>query len=144
MATGRFWSAIAFGLLVGCGSAEDTGTDDTTPTGACGAVTTHDVNISGVVHDGGGAGADGAVVSLEERSWDPGTLGTATAASDGTFTISATITGVEDCWGTALDYWLVASGDAGTAEDAVNQPLFNAVDDGSLTADVSGFPLVLE
>ena len=57
---------------------------------------------------------------------------------------SLAITSVEDCWGTLLDYVLVAESGELYGEKQVNQQLFNAIDDGSMSADASMFPIVVE
>jgi hypothetical protein len=129
--------------LAGCGGSADTDIEDTG--GACGAVTTWNVTVIGAVEDAAGA-VSGASVRLEDRGWTIGdVLGDATTDADGRFTLEATgVTSVEGCWGTVLDYRLVAEEGGRSGEDKVNSALFDAIDSGSLEADVSEFPIQLE
>jgi hypothetical protein len=126
---------------VGCGAE----VDDTEPVdGACGEVTEHRLNLLAKVVDGGGLPVAGATVRLEERLWDPRTVGSATTDGTGEASLSnLAITGVEDCWGTALDYVLVAEMGAQSDEENVNSRLFGAVSVGDATVDRRDRPLVL-
>lgn len=132
-------------LAAGCGGGDDsdTGPADTDDGGACGEVTNHDVTLTGVVETAGGP-AEGATVTLEERNWTSGqAFGTATTGADGSFQIDATgIVSVEDCWGTALDYYVVAESGDLSGERQINSTLFNALASGE--ADLSGAPLLIE
>ena len=131
-------------LLVGCGGEEPEPKDSEatdSQDGACGEVTTHDVVIRAKVSKPGGA--EGVRVYLDDRAWELAVLGEGVtdAAGEVEFT-AAGVTSVAGCWGTLLDYWIVAEDGAGvTVEDDMNTDLFNAIDDGSLVADVSGRPL---
>jgi hypothetical protein len=121
--------------------------DDTTDTrfGACGEITTWDVTVIGKVEDAAGNVA-GAAVSLEDRGWEPITiLGEATTTTNGSFTLEAqNVTAVEGCWGTLLDYVLVATEGSRSGERGINHPLYGAISDGSMEADITGNPLVIE
>lgn len=150
-------------VLVGCGGsaggtsptdtgppATDTDTDEPIPTttgGQCGDTTRWDVEVRGRVVDAYGAPAVGADVRLEERAYSMQDEVYGSGPTDGTggFTFSASqVVSVEDCWATLLDYVVVAeSGDLRAERDA-NSELFSAIDGGSLVADLSAFPLVLE
>jgi hypothetical protein len=140
------WRRVALvGLVAGCGAAADDTFVEPTDPGACGEVTTHDVSVLGAVTSGG-APAVGAAVRLEDRGWNVGdVLGEATTGADGTFTLAAaSVTSVEDCWGTILDYALVGELGGEAGEMNVNTALFNAIEDGSLEADTRSFPVALE
>ena len=133
---------LTLAIAVACGSGgvdSGTGTDDD---GACGDVTTHTVTVRGDVQDASGAAVQDAEVRLEERNWEPGILAEGTTDDTGRYELTAEITSVEDCWATALDYWVVVTDGELTVEDDLNQPLFNAIDDGSLDVDVA--TIVLE
>lgn len=136
---------LAILVSAACGSSDPTDTDDTDDPGACGAVSTEIMAVRGIVETDGGIGIEGVTVILEDRGWNPGTtLGTVTTDEEGMFFLeNLTITDVENCWGSMLDYVLVASLDAQTAEKEINTQLYNAIIDSSLEADVSAFPLVL-
>ena len=122
------------------------GTDTTPPQSACGQVSTWDVTLVGVATrpDGGPAGS--ATIRLEDRGWAPGTIvGEALTNHNGEFQLElAGLTSVEDCWGTILNYVLTGHTISAYGERPLNPPLLNAIEDGSLHADVSGLPLVLE
>jgi hypothetical protein len=140
----RAWGLVLV-LAAGCdgGGTDDTSTGDTDLNGACGEVTNHDVTVTGVVETAGGP-AEGATVYVEERAWTGGMrMGTAQSAADGTFTIEvADLISVEDCWGTALDYYVVAEAGDLYGERGINSTLFNALSTGE--ADLSGAPLLIE
>ena len=85
---------------------------------ACGDVERFDATLLGVVEDDGAAVA-GATVTIEDRYWEPGTLGTTTTDTDGRFVLEArNVHAVEDCW-VFLDYVVVASAGEKSAEKAV-------------------------
>jgi hypothetical protein len=135
-----------FCMLTACSEPTDTdqADDNVEPDGACGEVDNFDASVFGMVTDGG-APVEGATVVLEDRGWEPTTdMGSATTNAKGTFTINAPgLTSVEDCWGTLLDYVLVAEKGAKKGEKSINSQLHTAYDtDGS--ADVSAFPVEIE
>jgi hypothetical protein len=134
-------------LLLACGApAEDTAAVEDIDDGACGEVHTHDLDVRAAFEDVSGAPIEAARVSLEERNWAPGRLGEGLTDADGTVSFAATdVTDVEGCWGSALDYWLVADADGfATLEETMNSNLYNAIADGSLVADLRATPLIME
>jgi len=142
------WGAVLAVIAVGCGGAD---VDDTSPVtvpqgGACGEVTTWNVQVIGLVHDAVGVPVEGADVVLEELDWTFGdTFGFTTTDVEGRFDFEARdVVSVEDCWGTALDYKLIVVKGTSSMEEGVNSNLFSAIDQGDLVADMSAFPLVLE
>jgi hypothetical protein len=128
------WWVIAG--LVGCGGGSDGETDgadggDGPPDdGACGEIGTAPVQVLGELALADGSPAGGAAVRLEERNWNNPIRVFASGTTDpaGRFELAATIDTVADCWGTAVDYYVI--GELGTAygERGVNSYLFNAVE----------------
>jgi hypothetical protein len=121
-------------------------TDTDEPTGACGDVSRWDLTLDGQVNQPGG-GAPGATVRLEERGFQfsPVVYGTTYTDAYGHFSLAATqIVSVDGCWGTLLDYNVVAELGVSSAEAEVNQSLYNAILDGTFAADISLFPLELD
>jgi hypothetical protein len=121
----------------------DTGTS-TGPIGECGDVTLHDLTLLGSVALMNGLPAAGASVWIEDRAWAPQdeVLGQATTDGDGLFTLPITgLTSVEDCWGSALDYVVVAELGDQRGERGVNASLYASIQDGTLQADISGSPI---
>lgn len=142
-----WWSVWVW--LVACGD-DRAGGEDPADTaggrgGACGDVTEHDLRLRGrVLQDG--APVQGADVRLEERAWHPGSkvFGAAVTDAGGAFVFDAPgVVSVEDCWGTVLDYVLVAVRGDARVEDPVNSSLFGAITDGVDTVDLTNFPLEL-
>ncbi|MSQ00759.1 MAG: hypothetical protein EXR71_02575 [Myxococcales bacterium] len=119
---------------------------DSDPAGVeCGNPVTYDVEIRARVEDAAGAVA-GVDVALYDRGWTYVILGTGTTGADGDVSFTARgITALDGCWGTVLNYQLLAEDSAGgrSAEDDMNTELHAAIDDGSLLADVRDFPLTL-
>ena len=131
-----------YGCTPGSGDTADSGSG-----GACGDVTTYDMSVTAKVVDAKGKPAADVAVELDDRGWDPGTvLGSGTTGSDGKVTLNpVTITSVDKCWATILDYVVAADGgDAGKGEVQINSPLFNGIEDGTLKVDVSSIPIKLE
>ena len=133
-------------FLLACSDGEvDTGD---APVGACGTPSQHDLTVRVAVQSEAGALLEVIEVVLEDRAWNPGALGSAITDADGEVEMEARgVTDLPDCWGTLLDYVLVATdprGEYATGEKDVNSSLYNAIADGSLEADVRGFPLVLQ
>lgn len=136
-------STLILAALAACGGGGDeastqepteTGTDTRTiGQGACGDVSQIDATITGLVaYEEAPVGA--ATVRLEERLWEQKVYTTEIAGADGRVTLAGTgLWSVEDCWGSAIDYWVVADGlapDGVTAvhgEKPVNQYIFNLV-----------------
>lgn len=136
--------------LAACGGTPEKEPGDTADErdGACGDVTTWDVQVFAKVTDEAGTPRESVRVAVEERLWAPAELGAGTTGPDGTVAFVAEgVTSVEECWATALDYWIVAvpPPDSGVdaTEDDLNTDLFNAIDDGSLVVDLRERPLVL-
>ena len=124
-----------------------TGVQTTSDDGACGEVTVWDLTVRGVVHNAQGVGAPFASVWLEDRGWATTVevLGTTTTDGQGGFELAVTgLTSVEDCWGTLLNYVLVAELGPQRGEDEINTWLFTAISNGTLVADLSTSPLVME
>lgn len=127
----------ALGLLLVCGSAiacgggeaVDTGDTDPAPKGACGEVTRHDLVLTGVVHHDG-VPVQGANVTLEERAWhaDGKVFGTAVTDASGAYVLDVDdVVSVQDCWGSALAYYLVGVRGDARGEMGVNGPLYHGI-----------------
>jgi hypothetical protein len=121
-------------------------TQTTEPSGACGDPIQYNLTVIGTVTSGPGQYAPGAHVVLEDRGWEPGTiLGEGVTDNKGVFTLDVVgLTSLENCWGTVLDYVLEADKGVFYGERDINSNLFNAIEDGSLVADMSAFPLEME
>jgi len=148
MRTTIWWLA-----LVGCGGGaeEETAAPGASTTqGFCGDV--HNdvpVRVEGqVLLADGVTPAEGAIVTLDERSWTFfQVFGEATTGADGRFAIDADIIVVDGCWGSAIAYYLTAERDGIVVERGINSWLFNAVEGtgsggGDGVAEVA-IPLVL-
>ena len=148
----RIFPALTL-VAISCGgnSLADSGPTETEPTndGACGEVSTHDVTVTARVtfED---TPMEGVTVELLDRGWTPGDI-LASGLTDefGSITLDIVgLTAVEDCWGTMLDYYLTASVDDSSGalygEKQMNSHLQSAINNGSLTVDVSSFPIELE
>jgi len=124
----------------------ETTTDPEPPDGQCGDVSNWDLFVEGAVVDSRDDPLENVEIVLEDRGWIPGTiLGTATTDSDGVYTFEVSqLTSVEDCWGTLLDYVIVATKGDLAVEEGVNAQLYSAIVDGTLEVDLFTFPLVLE
>lgn len=136
-------------LLTACAPEVETGEapEDTGHAGTeCGDPEVFDIEIVAKVEANGKA-APGIEVALDDRGQTGEILGTGTTGPNGTTTFSAVgVTSLDGCWGIVLDYWLVATDpdDASrTVEDDMNTELYNAIEDGSMQADVSDRPLEL-
>lgn len=148
---------LAAALLAGCGPDDATDpteppppppTDtDTTDHSFCGDVTTHNLTMAGLIVDATGYPVEGAEARVEEYNWDNRVVvyGSATTDALGAFSLQLTgVVSVEDCWATALDYKLIGELGGLYGEMLANQTLFGAIDGGSLHADVTAFPLVIQ
>jgi hypothetical protein len=138
-------------LLTAC-NAPDSGETAEVDTGHdgvdCGEPSTWDVEVTAmVVSADDGRPLEGIEVSLDDRGWEDEVLGTGTTARNGRVTFTAEgVTSLPNCWGTVLNYWLVATDPADTTrvvEDDMNTELYNAIDGGTLATDVSDRPLEL-
>jgi len=116
------------------------------PDGMCGDVSEWDLHVRGAVVDDGDDPIAGVDIQLVDYGWVPGTLmATATTDADGHYEFDVTeLTSVEDCWGTLLDYVIVATLGDVVVEDGVNSQLYSAIVDGTLEVDLYTFPLVVE
>ena len=133
--------------LAGCAPADETVDEgeDSDPAGVqCGEPVTYDVEIRARVEDVNGPAA-GVLVYLDDRGWTDSTLGSSTTDAAGeTSFVALGVTALDGCWGTVLNYQLVAEhSDGRDVEDDMNTELHAAIDDGSLVADVRDFPLTL-
>lgn len=128
--------------MLACTAGEDGEQKESEPTvEGCGDPESYDIGIRAKVTRGGQPAA-GVRVYLEERLWEPGILGEGSTDRDGTVSFDATsVTGIPNCWATAVDYWLVAEDSGDVVEDDMNSELYDAVDDGSMVADVTNRPL---
>ena len=140
-----FWMVLGVFGCVGCGGGGgDTGevSTDPGPGGACGAVTEWNVFVRGMVTEGG-VPVEGAEARLEERLWTIGdTFGVGVTDASGVFEFQAQdVISVEGCWGTALDYVIVAIRGDREGERDMNSSLFGAINDGDLEADITAFPV---
>lgn len=123
------------------GETADTGE----PQGACGDPVLYDLTLIGMVLGPEGLPSQGAHVQLEDRAWVPGDiLGEGFTDDAGSFSITITgLTSLEDCWG-LLDYNVEADKGIFYGEREANTHLFNAINDGTLIADMSIVPIELE
>jgi hypothetical protein len=127
---------------------DDTATGDTdtgTTGGACGAISTWSVNITGMVLSPNGEPSIGHVV-LRDRGWLPGAiLAEASANEAGYFLLNAdSVTSAEECWGSVLSYWIEVDRDeAYYGELNVNSILYNAISEQALEIDITDQPVQL-
>ena len=134
-------------LLFGCAEeAEDTDVvEGGGNSGACGETSRWDIAVTGSVrHEG--APLEGATVVLEDRGYNLGEiLGSGVTDSDGRFQLDALqVVSIEDCWGTLLNYFVVAESGDLYGEKKANTYLHTAIYDETLEADMSGFPVEVE
>lgn len=136
-------------LLTACSTPDDSGTApvDSDEHGVeCGDPEVFDVQITAKVLSGGKP-AEGIEVALDDRGYTGDILGSGLTARNGEVTFTAVgVTSLANCWGTVLNYWVVATDPADTsrtAEDDMNTELHSAIDGGSLETDITDFPLEL-
>jgi len=138
---------IVFGVLLGACSSGEKSADDTGVKEGCGDPTLHDITVQFAVEDESGNGVSNIDVRLEERNWDPGVLGESTTDGQGMGDLLAVgVTDLPNCWGTMLSYMVVVEDSSGyyaTAEKGINSYLHGAIEDGSMTADLTAFPIVV-
>lgn len=140
---------LLFFFLIGCASSDDSGdvVDTGDDDGACGDPVTYDVEIHAKVVEAAGGAAEGIEVTLEDRGWTMADLGTGTTDARGEVTFTAVgVTSLANCWGTVLNYHLVAvdpADDTRSADDTLNTQLHAAIDEGTFVVDVREFPLTL-
>jgi len=134
-------------LVVGCSQdVEDTElVDDGENSGACGETTRWDIKVVGAVSRQGQP-VEGASVELEDRGYNTGDiLGSGLTDAEGVFEFDATeVVSVEDCWGTLLNYYVVAEFEAFSGEKKANTYLHTAIYNESYEADMRGFPVEIE
>ena len=154
----RVPSAIVLLLGVGCGPNDHgfadhdvattggSGATQAAPDGACGPVHAVDLEIRGRVEDASGLPAPGVEVWLEERAWAPTTVhGQGMTDADGHFTFPATgMPIVEQCWGFAALFHIVAQDLERYGEIDANYPIVSAWLAGEPVADFEVRPVVLE
>ncbi len=132
-------------ILAACGADEPGDTGPAEPQSACGEPSTVAVTVVARVVDPAGGGVKDIRVALDDRGWTFQELAEGTTDRDGYVTLEAVeLTDLPGCWGTVLDYVLVASDPKGhweTAEKDVNSWLYNAISDGTGVADLSGYPI---
>ena len=116
------------------------------PEGACGPVHSVDMEIRGKVEDTSGLPAPGVEVWLEERAWEPTTVhGQGMTDADGHFAFPATaLPIVEQCWGFAALFNIVAQDLESYGEIDANYPIISAWLAGEAVADFEVRPVVLE
>ena len=140
-------SLILISLLFGCADeSEDSDTiEGGGSSGACGETSRWDVSVVGTVRHQGEP-LEGAMVVLEDRGYNPGeVLGTGVTDTQGGFQFEALeVVSIEDCWGTLLNYFVVAESGTLYGEKKANTYLHTAIYDESLEADMSGFPVDVE
>ncbi|MEE2751144.1 MAG: hypothetical protein VX519_06925 [Myxococcota bacterium] len=133
-------------ILSACGrsGAEDSGERE----GACGEPSEVDLTLKVAVHDSDGIGLQDINVDLEDRGWTNSALGGGVTDEDGEVEFVASgVTDLPNCWGTLLDYVVVATDSQGqwrTGEKSANSYLYTAIDDASMEADMRAFPVVME
>lgn len=141
-------------IVVGCGSQDlqeaPLATADSSTTGppdsACGDVTDgYEVQILGRVTLGGKPVA-GARVTIEEHTWEPGTVhGDGVTGEKGEFDVLATeLVSVEGCWGLMLDYTAEVSAAGFGGSRNLNSALLGALTAGDGVADIRPLPIELE
>lgn len=133
-------------MLLACGGEPTTETGDSDDGSTdCGASEYYDVTVIAQVEDAAGVAMEGVEVGIEERNL-PREFGSGVTDAAGRVEfVASQLESVPGCWGLLLNYWIVARCDgADCAEDDMNTELYNAIDDGTLLADVSSFPLVVE
>ena len=142
--------ACLLGGLLWSGCKEDEepsseSTADSEPIGACGELSSFDVTVVGRVKDLDNQWVAGVNVALEERNWSPGTIhGASVSDGDGAFSFAASgLPVVEDCWGTAVQYWLVGASGALAGEKPMNPLMVDAYESGLGVVDLGEFPLIL-
>jgi hypothetical protein len=131
-------------LALGCGG-EKQPVDDSGEREGCGTATIHSVAVTFAVVDASGNGVSNLEVRLEDRAWEPGVLGTGQTDGNGFGELFAeSVTDLPGCWGTMLNYVVVATDPSdyyADAEKPVNSYLFGAISDGSNQADLTAFPM---
>jgi hypothetical protein len=131
-------------LTLGC-AAEEQSLEDTGEEEGCGTPTTHSVTVTFAVVDASKNGVSNLEVRLEDRAWEPGVLGTGQTDGNGLGELLAdSVTDLPGCWGTMLNYVVIAEDPSGyyaDAEKPVNSYLFGAISDGSNQADLTAFPI---
>jgi hypothetical protein len=146
---GNLKKSLYIALLLGClgctGKEENEPEESDSGGGSgCGEVTTQDITVIAAVIKGGRP-VENIRVFLDDRGWEMMSLGEGLSDSQGKVEfVAAGVTGVENCWGTVLNYWLVAEDEEGnSAEDDMNTELYNAIEDGSFVVDTTSRPLEL-
>lgn len=122
---------------------KDSGGDDGKH-GACGAQHDEDFTIRAAAVDAGGTPlADMTITLSDDTTHDDFGGGTTNSKGIAEFSAAGVLV-IDDCWGTAVDYHIHGSDPTGGHADAVddmNTELHNALNDGTMVADVTDFPL---
>lgn len=136
----------ALGSL-GCRGEEEPSSTETdgVPAGACGEFSSIDVTITGRVRDTDQQWVAGVDLALEERNWSPGTVhGRSVSDSQGSFSFAASgLPILEDCFGTAIQFWLVGQTDDLSGEKPMNPLIIEAWESGEHAISLGEFPLLL-
>ena len=133
-------------IVVACSSSE-TEPEDTGSGPGCGDPSTHDLSVLFAVEDEQGNGVANLEVSLVDKAWEPGVLGSSSTDGQGKGALLAEgVTDLPNCWGTMLNYVAEVTDPNGyyqSAEKPVNSYLYGAIDDGSFEADLTAFPITV-
>ena len=128
-------------------SPEESEPIDTGEKVGCGDPTAHDVTLYFAVEDTESNGVSNLLVSLVDRSWEPGVLGESETDGQGLGSLLAVgVTDLPNCWGTVLNYVVEVKDSNGyyaDAEKPINSYLHGAIEDGTFEADFSAFPIVV-
>jgi len=139
-------AAFLFLFLLACGSSGSG--DSGERVGACGDPSEVDLTLKVAVQDSDGNALQDMDVVLEDRGWTSTTLGGGITNAAGEVEFEALgVTDVPGCWGTLLDYVVVASDSLGAwsaGEKSANSYLHTAIEDNSMEADLRAFPVVLQ
>ncbi|MEQ1564232.1 MAG: carboxypeptidase-like regulatory domain-containing protein [Myxococcota bacterium] len=143
----RGFGVVTLGVLASCAGdppAQESGAD--TQLGACGEKSEiASVVIEGRVRDEQQNWVADVDVQLEEWNWDPGTIhGAGRTDATGAFSFTATnLPVLEDCWGTAVQFWLVGEKGYLRGEQPMNPYLIEAYESGAGSVNTGDVPMIL-
>ncbi len=133
-------------VFAACGPSGDE--DSGERVGACGEPTEVDLTLQVAVQGSDGVWLQDVDVVLEDRGWTNTVLGGGITDESGEVEFVASgVTDLPDCWGTLLDYVVLATdarGQWSPGEKNANSYLHTAIQDTSMEADMTAFPVVLE